>query len=60
MKTAVLILAIGGALVLQTTLSGLMVGGTIAVNLVLVAIVYLALAYGAVLIQVGGANRSQR
>ena len=48
MKTAVLILAIAVALVLQTTLSGLMVGGTIAVNLVLVAIVYLALAYGAV------------
>ena len=48
MKTAILILAIGGALVLQTTLSGVMVGGTIAVNLVLVAIVYLALAYGAV------------
>ena len=48
MKTAVVVLAIGGALVLQTTLSGLMVGGTIAVNLVLVAIVYLALAYGAV------------
>jgi rod shape-determining protein MreD len=47
-KTAVVLLAIGGALVLQTTLSGLMVGGTIAVNLVLVAIVYLALAYGPV------------
>ena len=48
MKTAVVLLAIGVALVLQTTLSGLMVGGTIAVNLVLVAVVYLALAYGAV------------
>ena len=48
MKTAVALLAIGVALVLQTTLSGLMVGGTIAVNLVLVAVVYLALAYGAV------------
>lgn len=48
MKTAVVLIAIGGALVLQTTLSGLMVGGTIKVNLVLVAIVYLALAYGAV------------
>jgi rod shape-determining protein MreD len=47
-KTAVVVFAIGGALVLQTTLSGLMVGGTIAVNLVLVAIVYLALAYGPV------------
>jgi rod shape-determining protein MreD len=47
-KTAVALLAIGVALVLQATLSGLMVGGTIAVNLVLVAIVYLALAYGPV------------
>jgi rod shape-determining protein MreD len=46
-KTAVALLAIGGALVLQTTLSGLLIGGTIAVNLVLVAVVYLALAYGA-------------
>ena len=48
MKTAAVLLALGGALVLQTTLSGLMVGGTIGVNLVLVAIVYVALAYGAV------------
>ena len=48
MKTAVVIIAIAAALVLQTTLSGLMAGGTIAVNLVLVAIVYTALAYGAV------------
>jgi rod shape-determining protein MreD len=47
-KTAVVLLAIGVALVLQTTLSGLMVGGTIAVNLVLVAVVYVALGYGAV------------
>jgi rod shape-determining protein MreD len=47
-KSAVVVVAIGGALVLQTTLSGLMVGGTIGVNLVLVAIVYLALAYGPV------------
>ena len=48
MKTAVVLIALAAALVLQTTLSGLMVGGTIAVNLVLVAVVYLALAYGAV------------
>jgi rod shape-determining protein MreD len=47
-KTAAVVIAIGGALVLQTTLSGLMVGGTIGVNLVLVAVVYLALAYGPV------------
>ena len=48
MKTAAVVLAIGGALVLQTTLSGLIVGSTVAVNLVLVAVVYLALAYGPV------------
>ncbi len=48
MKTAVVLIALAAALMLQTTLSGLMVGGTIAVNLVLVAVVYLALAYGAV------------
>lgn len=48
MKTAVVLLALALALVLQTTLSGMMVGGTLAVNLVLVAVVYLALAYGAV------------
>jgi rod shape-determining protein MreD len=47
-KTAVVIGALAAALVLQTTMSGLMVGGTIGVNLVLVAVVYLALAYGAV------------
>src|SRR5262249_7230956 len=32
--------------VLQTTLSGLIIGSTVAVNLVLVAVVYLALAFG--------------
>jgi rod shape-determining protein MreD len=47
-KTAVVLIALALALVLQTTLSGMMVGGTVAVNLVLVAVVYLALAYGAV------------
>ena len=48
MKTVVVIVALSLALVLQTTLSGMMVGGTIAVNLVLVAVVYLSLSYGAV------------
>jgi rod shape-determining protein MreD len=47
-KTAVVIMAIAAALVLQTALAGLMVGRPIAVNLVLVAVVYLALTYGAV------------
>ena len=48
MKTLVVVIALVGALALQTTLSGLHTGGAIAVNLVLVAVVYLALAYGAV------------
>ncbi len=48
MRTAAVILALTAALVLQTTLSRLLIGGTIAVNLVLVAVVYLALAYGPV------------
>jgi rod shape-determining protein MreD len=47
-KTAVVAIAIVGGLALQATLSGLMIGGSIAVNLVLVAVVYLALAYGPV------------
>jgi rod shape-determining protein MreD len=47
-RTAVVLIAVAGALVLQTTLSGLLVGGTIAVNLVLVGVVYVALTYGAV------------
>lgn len=48
MKTAAVVLAIVGALALQTTLSGMLTGGAIAVNLVLVAVVFLALSYGAV------------
>ena len=47
MKSAVVVLALAAALVLQATLAGLHVGGTVAVNLVLVAVVYVALAYGA-------------
>jgi rod shape-determining protein MreD len=47
-KTAAALLALVGALALQTTLSGMLTGGAIAVNLVLVAVVYLALSYGAV------------
>ena len=47
MKSAVVALALAAALVLQATLAGLHVGGTLAVNLVLVAVVYVALAYGA-------------
>ena len=48
MKTAAVILALVGALALQTTLSGLLAGGAIGINLVVVAVVYLALAFGAV------------
>jgi rod shape-determining protein MreD len=47
-KTAAVVVAIVGALALQTTLSGMLTGGAIAVNLVLVAVVFLALSYGAV------------
>jgi rod shape-determining protein MreD len=47
-KTVVVIAGIVGAIALQTTLSGLLTGGAIAINLVLVAVVYLALSYGAV------------
>jgi rod shape-determining protein MreD len=47
-KTVVVVIAIGLALTAQATLSGLMIGGTVAVNLVLVAVVYIALAFGAV------------
>jgi len=45
-KTAAVLAALGGALALQTTLSGIMVGGIVPFNLVLVAVVYLSLAYG--------------
>jgi len=48
MKAAGVILALAGALALQTTLAGLTIGGGTAVNLVLVAVVYVALAYGPV------------
>jgi rod shape-determining protein MreD len=42
------LLALTGALALQSTLAGLSIGGGLAVNLVLVAVVYVALAYGPV------------
>jgi rod shape-determining protein MreD len=47
-KTVAVVLGLAVALVLQTTISGLLIGHTIAVNLVLVAVVYLALAFGPV------------
>jgi rod shape-determining protein MreD len=47
-KTAAVVVSIVVALALQATLSGMLIGNSIAVNLVLVAVVYLALAYGAV------------
>ena len=40
------LLALAGALALQTTLAGLTIGGATAVNLALVAVIYLALAFG--------------
>jgi rod shape-determining protein MreD len=47
-RTAGILLALMAALALQTTLSGLTIGGAAIVNLVLVAIIYIALAYGPV------------
>lgn len=47
MKTAVVVIVLGGALAIQSTLSGLF-AGSLRVNLVLVAVTYLALAYGPV------------
>jgi rod shape-determining protein MreD len=48
MKAAGVILALAGALALQTTLAGLTIGGGTAVNLVLVAVVFVALSFGPV------------
>ncbi len=48
MKTVAVVLGLAAALALQATLSGLFIGRTLAVNLVLVAVVYLALAFGPV------------
>jgi rod shape-determining protein MreD len=47
-KTAAILAALAIALAVQTTLSGLAVGGNIPVNLVLVAVIYVALAFGPV------------
>jgi rod shape-determining protein MreD len=48
MKTAAVIAALAVALVLQTTLAGMSLAGSSRVNLVLVAVIYVALAYGPV------------
>jgi rod shape-determining protein MreD len=48
MKTAAVLAALAVALVLQTTLAGMSMTGGTRVNLVLVAVVYIALSYGAV------------
>jgi rod shape-determining protein MreD len=55
-KTATVLIGITAALALQTTLSGLMIGGRIPVNLVLVAVVYIGLAYGAATGMLAGAG----
>ena len=46
MRLVGVIVALAGALALQTTLAGLTIGGATAVNLVLVAVIYVALAFG--------------
>lgn len=48
MKVAAVLLTLAVALTLQTTLAGLAIGARIPVNLVLVAVVYAALAFGPV------------
>lgn len=48
MKAAGVLAALGLALLLQTTLAGVTMGGAGLVNLVLIAVVYVALAQGAV------------
>jgi rod shape-determining protein MreD len=48
MRAAGAVVALAGALALQTTLAGLTIGGSTAVNLVLVAVIYLSLAFGPV------------
>jgi rod shape-determining protein MreD len=45
-RVAGALLALAGALALQTTFAGLTVGGATVVNLVLVAVIYIALAFG--------------
>lgn len=49
MRTAGVFLAVAAALALQTTLAGLAIGSVVPVNLVLVAVVYAALAFGPVI-----------
>jgi rod shape-determining protein MreD len=48
MKAAGVLLALAAALVLQATLAGLTIEGATLVNLVLVAVIYVALAFGPV------------
>jgi rod shape-determining protein MreD len=48
MRTAGILLALVAALAIQTSLAGMTVGGTTAVNLVLVTVVFVALSFGAV------------
>jgi rod shape-determining protein MreD len=47
-RTAIVLVALCAALVVQTTLSGMIMGSARGLDLVLIAIVYLALAYGPV------------
>lgn len=48
MKTAIVIAAVAASLLLQSTIAGLSFAAGTRVNLVLVAVIYVALAYGAV------------
>ena len=48
MKTIVIVGVLSASVALQSSLLGLRAGGNLAVNLVLVAVVFLALVYGPV------------
>lgn len=48
MRAIGVVIALAGALALQTTLAGLTIHGSTAVNLVLIAVIYVALAFGPV------------
>ena len=57
MKTAVVIAALAVALLLQSTIAGMSFAAGSRVNLVLVAVIYVALAYGAVTGMLAGVRR---
>jgi rod shape-determining protein MreD len=55
-KTIVVLVSVSAALALQATVSGMLIGRMLALNLVLVAVVYAALAFGPVTGAVAGTD----